>query len=96
MQTCRSVSLTRFIPHEFGHDTLNGEIQRRIKKYAERFKVIKYLQNEPEKQLHLEWVGLATGYPLDTNLINGSLGFDLKWHSATVHGIGTESFAVSS
>lgn len=44
----------------------------------------------------IEWVGVATGYTLDTGLINGNLGFDLEWHSATIHGIGTEAFAASS
>ncbi|KAF4308600.1 hypothetical protein GTA08_BOTSDO03473 [Botryosphaeria dothidea] len=42
------------------------------------------------------WVALATGTILDKKLVNGNLGFDIKWQSATVHGTGKEEFAVSS
>ncbi|KAF2628025.1 isoflavone reductase family protein [Macroventuria anomochaeta] len=70
----------RFMPHEFGHDTLQKGISKRILKSAGRAK----------------WVGVATGYTLDTGLISGNLGLDMEWHSATIHGIGTETFAASS
>ncbi|KAI8936671.1 hypothetical protein NX059_007068 [Plenodomus lindquistii] len=96
IEAATAVGVQRFMPHEFGQDTLNKEVQRRIVKYAGRFKVIKHLQNQYKEGPILEWVGLATGYTLDTNLISGSLGFDMEWHSATIHGIGTEPFAVSS
>jgi hypothetical protein len=88
-----ATGVRRFIPHEFGHDTLNQGIQTRIPKYAGRAKVLEYLQNNTEG---LRSIGIATGYTLDTNLISGNMGFDMEWHSATIHGIGTELFAASS
>lgn len=91
-----AAGVRRFIPHEFGHDCLNKEIQSRIIKYAGRAKVIEYLRIVSKKNTDFEWTGIATGYTLDTNLISGDLGLDMQWHSATIHGIGTELFAASS
>jgi hypothetical protein len=89
-----AAGVRRFIPHEFGHDTLNQGIQTRIPKYAGRAKVLEYLQNDRTQSLRS--IGIATGYTLDTNLISGNMGFDMEWHSAIMHGIGTEQFAASS
>jgi hypothetical protein len=92
-----AAGVKRFIPHEFGYDTLNKGVQARIPKYTGRAKVLEYLQNNISKaNPDFSWIGIATGYTLDTNLISGNLGFDMEWHSATIHGIGTEPFAASS
>jgi hypothetical protein len=92
-----AAGVKRFIPHEFGHDTLNPGIQARIPKYAGRAKVLEHLENNVSKSSPgFDWIGIATGYTLDTNLISGQMGFDMQWHSATIHGVGTEPFAVSS
>jgi hypothetical protein len=91
-----AAGVRRFIPHEFGHDTLNKGISSRILKSAGRAKVIEHLQAASKVTAGFEWVGVATGYTLDTGLISGSMGLDLEWHSATIHGIGTETFAASS
>ncbi|KAJ4989779.1 NmrA-like family protein [Stagonosporopsis vannaccii] len=86
----------RFMPHEFGCDTLNKKISERILKTAERAKVIDHLRTASAASSDFEWVGVATGHTLDTALISGNMGFDMQWHSATIHGIGTETFATSS
>jgi hypothetical protein len=91
-----AADVPRFMPHEFGHDTLNKGIEERVLKSAGRAKVLKYLQEVSVRTPGIEWVGVATGYTLDTGLISGSLGLDMEWHSATIHGIGTETFAASS
>lgn len=91
-----AAGVKKFIPHEFGHDTLNKELQARISKYAGRAKVIEYLQQLSSDRPGFSWTGIATGYPLDSELISGNMGFDMTWHSATIHGIGTEPFAASS
>jgi hypothetical protein len=92
-----AADVRHFIPHEFGQDTMNERIQARSQKSAGRAKVLEYLQARSSKaKPDLDWIGIATGYTLDTNLISGDLGFDMEWHSATIHGIGTELFAVSS
>jgi hypothetical protein len=102
LQTCIidatvAAGVKRFIPHEFGHDTLNTRIQARIPKYAGRAKVLEHLRNIASKATHdFNYIGIATGYTVDSNLISGAMGFDMQWHSATIHGIGTEPFAASS
>ncbi|KAJ4337797.1 hypothetical protein N0V95_008229, partial [Ascochyta clinopodiicola] len=91
-----AAGVRRFMPNEFGHDTLNKGIENRILKSAGRAKVVEHLRTVSTNTPGFEWVGVATGYTLDTGLISGNLGFDMEWHSATVHGIGTETFAASS
>lgn len=91
-----AAGVRRFMPHEFGHDTLNKGITDRVLKSAGRAKVIEHLRKKATQTKDFEWVGAATGYTLDTGLISGNLGFDMEWHSATIHGIGTETFAASS
>lgn len=91
-----AAGVQRFMPHEFGHDTLNRRISERVLNVAGRAKVIEHLRTVSMASSDFEWVGVATGYTLDTGLIGGNLGFDMQWHSATIHGIGTEIFAVSS
>jgi hypothetical protein len=91
-----AADVKRFIPDEFSHDSMNKQIQARIPKYAGQAKVIDHLQNMKKDHIDFEWTAVATGYTLDTQLISGNMGFDLEWHSATIHGIGTEPFAASS
>ncbi|KAI4906012.1 hypothetical protein J4E90_010971 [Alternaria incomplexa] len=91
-----AAGVRRFIPDEFSHDSMNKQIQARIPKDAGRAKVIAHLRSMREDYPYFEWTAIATGYTLDTQLISGNMGFDLEWHSATIHGIGTEAFAASS
>jgi len=92
-----AAGVRKFIPHEFGHNTLNPGIRARIPSYVGRAKVLEHLQNNISKATSdFDWIGVATGYTLDKNLISGDMGLDMQWHSATVHGTGDEPFAVSS
>lgn len=91
-----AAGVLRFMPHEFGQDTLNKEISKRLRKSAGRAKVIEHLQKTSSDHQDFEWVGVATGYTLDTGLISGNMGFDMEWHSATIHGVGNEIIAASS
>jgi hypothetical protein len=91
-----AAGVKRFIPDEFSHDSLNQQIQTRIPKHAGRAKVITHLQNNARDHPGFEWTAIATGYTLDTQLIDGNMGFDMEWYSATIHGTGTEKFAASS
>ncbi|KAL6158164.1 hypothetical protein ACJBU6_03965 [Exserohilum turcicum] len=92
----RAVGVRRFIPDEFSHDSLNKLLQTRLPKHAERARVIHYLEKISQADPSFEWAAITTGYTLDTKLISGDMGLDLQWHSATVHGTGTEQFAASS
>jgi hypothetical protein len=91
-----AAGVKRFVPDEFSHDSMNEHIQGRIPKYAGRAKVIAHLQKISKDHPDFEWTAIATGYTLDTQLISGNMGFDMEWHSATIHGTGTEPFSASS
>ncbi|KAF2125649.1 isoflavone reductase family protein [Dothidotthia symphoricarpi CBS 119687] len=88
-----AAGVPRFIPHEFTHDTQNPRIQSRLPASAARAKVLAHLAAQDGQ---IEYVGVATGYALDAALASGEMGFDLAWHSATMHGAGTEVFPASS
>lgn len=85
----------RFVPSEFGHDTMNKQIQERLPPYAERARAIEYLE-QVSKDGKIEWVALATGAVLDRGLLSGNLGFDIKWQSASIDGNDTAHWAASS
>ena len=85
----------RFMPAEFGHDSLNEQLQRRLPPLKERARTVEYLR-QLSTQGRIEWVAVATGTNLDHGITSGNLGFDLKWQSATLHGRGDERFAASS
>ncbi|KAK4548735.1 hypothetical protein LTR36_008508 [Oleoguttula mirabilis] len=87
--------VTRFVPAEFGHDSLNEKIQERLPPLREKARTIEYL-NRLSAGGRISWVAIATGCLLDYGLQSGNLGFDLKWQSATLHGNGDERFAASS
>jgi hypothetical protein len=91
-----AAGVKRFIPHEFGHDTLKPGVQKRIPKYAGRAKVLHHLQQASQDNPGFDWTAIATGYTLDVGIISGDLGLDMEWHSATLHGFGDEPFAASS
>ena len=84
-----------FVPAEFGQDSLNEKVQERLPPCQERARVIEYLRSHATAG-HISWVAVATGCWLEHGLISGNIGFDLKWHSATIHGTGDERFAASS
>ena len=44
----------------------------------------------------IEWVAVATGAVLDRGILNGNLGFDLKWQSAALAGNDNVAFPGSS
>jgi len=90
-----SAQIPRFIPYEFGQDSLNAKVQERLPPNRERAQTIAYLKQRSTES-ELQWVAIATGVDLDRGLMNGKLGFDIKWESAAVVGSGNESFAASS
>ncbi|KAF2738782.1 isoflavone reductase family protein [Polyplosphaeria fusca] len=91
-----AAGVRRFIPHEFGHDSLNKRIQERIPRSLQRARVIGYLRSMSAEHESFEWTAVAVGCTLDSMLSTGNLGFDLQWQTATVYGTGIEKFAASS
>ncbi|EOD44875.1 putative -like family protein [Neofusicoccum parvum UCRNP2] len=119
-----AAGVPRFVPAEFGQDSLSPGVRARLPPSAERARVVQYLramekdddddddttatgevngkvngEEEVEKDKYVQiettsgyhnpfsWVALAVGTILDTKLVNGELGFDIKWQSTTVHGV---------
>lgn len=95
VDACLAAGIKKFIPNEFGFDSGNPEIQRRLPAYEARGELIQYLKTKQEEK-QLEWVGLAVGTIFDHELISGKIGFDLKWHSASIPGRGSTHFPATS
>lgn len=85
----------RFVASEFGQDTQSPGIRERLPPARERARFIEYLC-KLSRDGCIHWTAVAIGYPLDYGLESGTLGFDIKWQSATMHGSGNEKFAASS
>lgn len=93
VDACVSARVTRFIPNEFGLDSQSAMVRERLPSYKVRHDVLKYLET---LRGQIEWVGLAVGTILDHELLNGKLGFDLKWQSASIPGDRDTTFPVTS
>ena len=90
---CVEAGIPRFMPAEFGHDSLNPAVQKLLPPYAERARLIDFLK---DTQGSIEWVGLATGCDISRRAVDGNMGIDLAWQSATVFGSGDEQLAAST
>lgn len=86
------VGIARFMPAEFSHDSTNPTVRDLLPPFKERARVIGLLK----QQRNILWVGLASGYSIDTRLLNGHMGIDLTWQSSTVYGSGDVFFPASS
>ncbi|KAF2649347.1 hypothetical protein K491DRAFT_708210 [Lophiostoma macrostomum CBS 122681] len=92
-----AAGVKRFMPHEFGQDSLNIRIQGRTPRTVGRASVIEYLRRLSDNpRSAFTWVAVAVGCILDTALMNGDLGFDLQWQSGALSGTGNERFAATS
>ena len=87
--------IKRFVPSEYGHDSKNKDLQERLPPYKERSKAIEYLQ-QLSNDGKIQWVAVATGTVLDRGILNGNLGFDIKWQSAALAGNDNVRFPGSS
>lgn len=87
--------INRFIPAEFGQDSLNPGIQARLPASRERAQTIAYLTRLGDAGT-ITWSAVAVGVVLDRGLRSANLGFDLAWRNAGMHGSGEERFAASS
>jgi hypothetical protein len=93
IDACIAADVKSFIPNEFGLDSRNLIIQELLPSYRARSEVIEYLG---PMQSRLQWVAIAVGTILDHELMSGKIGFDLKWHSASIPGCKTSRFPATS
>lgn len=98
-----AAGIPRFMPCDFGHDSLNPGIQGRLPVYRERARVVEYLQQLVSSSFSdnggrekFTWCAVACGVILDRGISSKNLGFDLAWRNASMHGSGDERFAASS
>ena len=85
-----------FIPCEFSYDTQCAKICDAFPPCAARAKVLDYLREKCQENEDFQWTGIATGCLLENGLVDGLLGFDLVWKSATLYGDGKEEFPCST
>lgn len=55
-----------------------------------------YLREKGHENENFQWTGIATGCSLENGLVDGLLGFDLVWKSATIYGDGEAEFPCST
>jgi hypothetical protein len=58
VDACIIAGMQGFVPNEFGLDSQNVEVQRRLSSYATRNELIQYLKSKEDK---LEWAATAVG-----------------------------------
>lgn len=85
-----------FIPCEFSYDTQSAEICDAFPPCASRAEILSYLREKCQENKDFQWTGIATGCLLENGLVDGLLGFDLVWKSATIYGEGGEKVACST
>ena len=85
-----------FIPCEFSYDTQSARICDAFPPCAARAKILSYLREKCQENEKFQWTGIATGCLLENGLMDGLLGFDLVWRSATIYGYGGEEFPCST
>jgi putative NADH-flavin reductase len=56
-----NAGVKRFIPSEFGSDTLNSKAQDLVFFYKQKFAVIEHARAVAEKSPHFTWTAIATG-----------------------------------
>lgn len=85
-----------FLPCEFSYDTQNAKICDAFPPCAARAEILSYLREKGNENENFRWTGIATGCLLENGLVDGLLGFDLVWKSATIYGDGAEEFPCST
>ena len=63
---------------------------------AARAEILDYLKEKSDQYQGFSWTALATGCNLEKGLVDGLLGFDMTWRSATIYGSGNEIFPCST
>jgi hypothetical protein len=84
----------RFIPAEFGYDTLNPNAIALLPGLQVRVDVINHLKSQETKGL--TWTAIATGGFFDWGLGNGFTGFDLANRKAMIYDDGDQPFSTST
>jgi len=78
----------RFLPSEFGTNTLDEKVQELVFLYKQKISVIEHLKKAAASNPGFSWTGLATGPFLDWGITSGFLGYDIKSESATIYDSG--------
>jgi uncharacterized protein YbjT (DUF2867 family) len=86
----------RFIPSEYGYDTLDKELIKVIPLLDTKGDIIRYAQSKAAAHPEFTWTGVATGIFFDWGLNTGFLDFDLKNHSVTVWDDGNTRFSTTN
>lgn len=86
-----------FIPSEFGTDTLNPAVQKRMPSTKVKVDVIDCLRDASQSATHpLSWTALACGALFDLVMATGFIGFDLAAKRATLYDGGELEFPATT
>jgi len=78
----------RFIPSEFGSNTLNPKTQEVIFFYKQKLAILDHLKAVSAKTPSFSWTGICTGPIFDWCLVTDFLGFELKANRALIYDFG--------
>ncbi|KAF4631096.1 hypothetical protein G7Y89_g7039 [Cudoniella acicularis] len=84
----------RFLPSEYGSNTLNAKTQALVPFFKMKGEVIEYLKEKEEKGL--SWTAIPAGPAFDWGLQFGLIGFDITKHSAIIFDGGNRPFSTSN
>ncbi|KAF2094362.1 hypothetical protein NA57DRAFT_17795, partial [Rhizodiscina lignyota] len=88
-----AAGVSRFVPSEFGDNTVDERVRDLVPLYNEKWNIAEYLRTKESDGF--SWTALITGPMFDWALKSGFLGFDLEAHTAGIADQGTVSFALT-
>lgn len=91
-----AAGVSHFIPCEFSYDTCDRSLRDHFPPIKARAEVLECLKTRSEAVEGFGWTAIATECLLEHSLLQGLLGFDLTWKSATIYRPGEERFRCSS
>ncbi|KAK3172011.1 hypothetical protein OEA41_004095 [Lepraria neglecta] len=94
IDTAIKAGVKRFVPSEFGSDTLNEKAMAILPQYfKEKLETVEYLKG---KEGLLAWTAFVTGPFFELGMKLGFMGYDLKEHKATIFNHGNDTWSTST
>ncbi|CAM1505889.1 Fc.00g115260.m01.CDS01 [Cosmosporella sp. VM-42] len=85
----------RFVPSEFGSDTLNEKAMEILPQYFKGKKdTVDYLKTKEVEGL--AWTAFVTGPFFELGMVSGFMGFDLKQRKASIFNAGNDTWSTTS
>ncbi|KAH8689368.1 hypothetical protein BGW36DRAFT_365139 [Talaromyces proteolyticus] len=82
----------RFIPSEFGADTLNDGLMKNVPVLREKLVILDYLKAKSQENPNFTWTGISSAAFLDWGIESGFFGFNISERTAVIYSSGTKVF----